>query len=185
MENLIDNLGPLVIIVFIAIGKLLETAFKGKQEESPPQRTPPNRRPYKPRPVSKPSSDDGDLEDVQERIRRLIMERAGIEVDEPEPQPEVRTYPKPPPTQPQSYEPVVKEPERPLPSTSRLPLPPLPSMATIDAYAISSRPKRKKSSVNLSKLGLKNKEDLKRAILLREILGPPLALRDEDKGERW
>ena len=120
------------------------------------------------------------MEDVQERIRRLIMERAGIEPDEPEPEPQRRAYPKPPSAEPEveAYKPVVGEFQRPQP-----PPPPVRPPNPLDnAYSmVHTSPK---PSANLKKLGLGSKEDLKKAILQREILGPPLALR-EDQNEQW
>ena len=174
MEQLFDVLGPVAILVFIAIGKLIETVFKGKGDQRPSPSRRPSRPPQK-RPASQPSGGDGDVEDVQERIRRLIMERAGIDED---PEPKV-SYEEPEP-EPDYYEPVVEEPRRPLPPP---PKPPLPKpVAQPDAFTVA--PKARKSSVSLRKLGLGTKEDLRKAIVQREILGPPLALR-ENQNEQW
>jgi|GEM_PF-1820667 hypothetical protein len=178
MEQFFDVLGPVVILVFIAIGKLLEVAFKGKGENN----TPPRRRPA---PGSRqPESESGheDLSEVQERIRRLIMERAGIEEDKP-----TRSTPPPPAPEPEPLyfeepEPVVQDytpapPPKP-PAPPPKPRIPPPSLSS----AIQSR---RRTSALRRKLGLNNKENLKKAILQREILGPPLALRKEDQRDTW
>ena len=171
MEQIFDVLGPVAILVFIAIGKLIETVFKGKQEQHPQRRRP--SRPQQHRPSSRPSGGSGDIEDVQERIRRLIMERAGIEEDRP---PQASYEPEP---EPEYFEPVVQEPRKPLPPP---PKPPPPRPASPDAYSLTHNVR--KPSANLKKLGLGTKEDLRKAVLQREILGPPLALREEQK-EQW
>jgi hypothetical protein len=173
MEQLFDVLGPVAILVFIAIGKLIETVFKGKENQRPA----PRKRPSRPtqRPTTRPSPGDGDLEDVQERIRRLIMERAGIEEDPPP-----RASLKDPKPEPEYFQPVLEEPSRPLPPPP--PTPRHPKPALLDAYSLIHNVR--KPSANMKKLGLGTKDDLRKAILQREILGPPLALREEQK-EQW
>lgn len=180
MEQLFEVLGPIVILVFIAIGKLLEVIFKGKDEKAPP------RRHTTPTSQNRPGSGQEDLNEVQDRIRRLIMERAGIEVDD-----EPKTRPKPPPPAPApepepayyvAPEPVVQDYS---PAPPPKPPAPFPKPKTPDPALSSAILGRRRTSALRRKLGLNSSEDLKKAILQREILGPPLALRKEDQRETW
>ena len=170
MEQIFEIIGPVAFILFLAFGKLLEVVFRGKGEgqQSGQNRRPPSRQPGQ-------QTSGSDAQEVQDKIRRLIMERSGIEVDEEddgfgkvyEPEPHYQTP-----------EPVIAEPP------PRPPVAPSPLRASNQgAYAQGNR-KGRKTSYNMKRLGLDSPSSLKRAILLKEILDSPLALR-EDRGQNW
>jgi hypothetical protein len=176
MDNLFDIIGPVGFILFLAIGKLLEVAMKGKGEQNP------GGQPHR----SRPTSQSGDANEVQEKIRRLIRERAGIEVDVREeadgfgerPEPKRFSYEEP--------QPIHQAPEREVtpiqpPRPSALPSP-LRHSTVHHAYSNGSG--KRAPSKNMKSLGLDKPGNLKRAFLLKEILDAPLALR-QDRRETW
>jgi len=171
MDQLFEIIGPVAFILFIAIGKLLEIAFKGKGGQ-PDQRQ-----------TRRPSTSDA--QEVQDKIRRLIMERAGIEMDGAEDD-GFGEKPKPVVSRPvfQEPEPVVFKAQPSPPPKPAVPPSALQHFSNEGAYAMGPRHGIRRTSHNLKKLGLDKPGALKRAILLQEILDKPLALR-QGRPESW
>jgi hypothetical protein len=189
--TIFDHPGFLLLIVFVALVRWL--ASKAKSQTQTPQSPP---APQPPAPVTRPIPRGGETQTEEERVRRflealgqppgttppkVVTRQRQMRPDLVSPLPPLKT--KPPPL------PQVVSPPPPLPlETARV----MPMMARETAFEVRDVPRQTSSepapsqtpSVPAARFDLRvtlgTPQDLRTAIVMREIFGPPRSLQPFD-----
>jgi hypothetical protein len=186
--TIFDHPGFLLLIVFVALVRWLASKAKQTQNQQPPP-TP------SPAPPSRPIPRGGDTQADEDRIRKflealgqppgttppkVVTQRRQTRPDLVSPLPPLKTKPPPLPQVASPPRPPPFETARMLPMAARetafevrdvarqTSIEPAPQTRTIPAARLSSR------------VGLGTPQDLRNAIVLREIFGPPRSLQPFD-----
>jgi hypothetical protein len=185
--SIFDHPAILLLIVFVTLVRWLLSKAKSQPQnpQSPPAPPPPNR------PIARGSENQTE----EERVRRFLEalgqpagttppkvapRRSQVRPDLLSPLPRLKTKPPPLPRQPE-----VTPPALPIETTTRQPMPAAPVFEVHDvARQTSSEPAaqvRRAAAVRFDpRIKLGTPQDLRNAIILREIFGPPRSLQPLD-----
>ena len=190
--TIFDHPGYLVLVAFIMLVRWLISKAKSQRQETRPENTDTQTTAPIAPPPARPISRGGETQTEEERIRKFL-EALGQPPGTRPP----KVTPRPRPVVPQIFPrlPTLKTappplpPETPAPVIAPPPLPAAPAMASPLApdYQVqdfqrqtSSEPPPERRHLAASRIRLGTPQDLRTAIVLREIFGPPRSLQPLD-----